>query len=1402
MKNFLQTIWLLSMLIFLPTLVGKAQSTANYTFARTATGSLVADDNSNAIDMTTGQTNLIANNVDDGVSTVTNIGFDFVYMGRIYTQFYASSNGYIGLGGTTYDSFVNDLTDGINKIIAPFWDDLHTDNNANAGVFSKVVGTAPNRCLVVQFTRMNIDVNSTTNDGTYQARLYETTGVIQFVYGSMQVGNGGTTVDASIGFTNGNTDNSFICLTTITATPSVTTLAASEVNNLVNTATTGNITDLHNNADGTRRRYTFTPIAAATAPTGLNFTSVGTSGMTLNWTDNATTETGYVIYRSDDGGTTYNLLTNIPLAANTNSYVATGLASSTTYFWRVFAINEGRLSTALQGSQATAAPPSFNGNYDVPTGAYTSLTNAGGIFEAINAGQLSGNVTITITGNLTSETGTHTLNQWTESPASSNYTITIQSNGTTRTISGTTVATDAPMIHFNGADRVTINGGAGKNLVFRNTNATASNTGATIQFSNTSTNCTLTNCIIENNTTDTNLATLMIKDNTTDANNIIISNCELRDAIAGTTGKPYRAFYLDSPNTWVRLDNNQIYNWNNYGIDIFQTTLANACEITNNHLYQTSTSTVQQLGLSFDSQSSSGHIINGNFIGGNAINAAGTWTNSASSTFTAAYIRVGNASATTFNNNTIQNITLTGTSSLTFRGLAHTGNGNTTVSNLTLQNISLTNTSSGTISGIEITTNPTTTIQNSTFNNLQYTNASSTGGSVRAIFTSPSSTGDITNIQNNTFSNIASSSGMSAGSSTSNVSAIHADSGTENITINQNTIYNIQATHATANTACYGIFLNNSSVNSNISRNKIYNITNVTSNTSGRIAGLYAWYGTFTTTHNQITITNGTNTNAINVYGIWEATLSSASGTHYYNSIYIGGSANTGSRNSYAYLRDTYASTILMRNNIFINARVNTGTATGLHYTIGSINTTLASGWAATASNYNFFANSQTANVATWSSTSTPSSETFATWKTNSGGDANSWYAQITTGTSDHSNINPSELFNDIANGDLNIKVNNPACWFANGKGVQVTGQQLDFGSSSAVRSVVVSTGGTDLGADEFTPTATPIVAKVTGTIGAGNTQTFEFAGRTIFSINWKASGTLPTSLGTGLAYYSGEWPRFPNAGARYFNAYWRIDPVGGSGYAYDVSLYYDEALIGTILSEGVARLSKQPTTAVSNQWYTYIGTASSPNTTANTMNSVTDLTSFSDFTASDDSAPLPVSLDIFEANRKDAENVALTWKTISEVGLKQILVEKSANGYTFLNLAYQEIQNKPTGANYTYTDREGQASYYRLLFMFDNGQTSYSPIRYVEGGKPSTIILYPNPMQGQVTWKVSEDLQNETDIHIQISDIKGNLVGKYEGDWNMLADKINQHKDSWKTGVYIAKISVAGKIYNLKLMK
>ncbi len=76
-----------------------------------------------------------------------------------------------------------------------------------------------------------------------------------------------------------------------------------------------------------------------TNPSGLTAT-VNSNQIDLSWNDNANNETGFLIERSDDGGSTYRALPFGGVAANVTSFIDTDLDPFTEYRYRVKASND------------------------------------------------------------------------------------------------------------------------------------------------------------------------------------------------------------------------------------------------------------------------------------------------------------------------------------------------------------------------------------------------------------------------------------------------------------------------------------------------------------------------------------------------------------------------------------------------------------------------------------------------------------------------------------------------------------------------------------------------------------------------------------------------------------------------------------------------------------------------------------------------------------------------------------------------------------------------------------------------------------------------------------------------------------------------------------------------------
>lgn len=427
-------------------------------------------------DMASGTTQLINPNVDNEDSVLAPIGFLYRFDNAFYSTFGVSSNGLVKLGGTMTSSTIFNMLDHILHApkIAPYWDDLCT------GPFGKVhyklvPGPIGVRKLVIEWqgtmTRGST-CSSGTGNGKFQVWLYDRTGVIQFVYGNGMVAPNSISGGYSVGIQSGAPTN-FASVNVSSSSVSYTT-----ANNAQMAAITG----------GTS--YLLSPNIPA-AVTGLTATP-GQTSATLNWTDNATNETAYLVLRTTDHVNFYFVGSNLP--ANTTTFTDTGLEANTQYFHYVYPLTEGAIGpeaivgvTTLPGKSnssttaggAWSSPATWAGNV-VPDGGDDVLI-ADGATVVIDTAAVARSVTVGSTGSglgegvkdRQPEGGAPAVLKFGETAAFSlttGFNVTINSNGTLSTGGGNgnqhVLTVRGDLINNGVLDLSTNNNQAGAALVF------------------------------------------------------------------------------------------------------------------------------------------------------------------------------------------------------------------------------------------------------------------------------------------------------------------------------------------------------------------------------------------------------------------------------------------------------------------------------------------------------------------------------------------------------------------------------------------------------------------------------------------------------------------------------------------------------------------------------------------------------------------------------------------------------------------------------------------------------------------------------------------------------------------------------------------------------------------------
>lgn len=131
--------------------------------------------------------------LDDNYSLATPIGFSFNYNDAVYDTFQVSTNGFIRMGSGLNDAGkANTLNSLVRRLIAPLWDDIQAVDTNSIQYLTN--GTAPNRVLTIDFR--TVKWTTATGNSSFMIKLYETTNIIEFIYGTI---NPGTSVSYTIG---------------------------------------------------------------------------------------------------------------------------------------------------------------------------------------------------------------------------------------------------------------------------------------------------------------------------------------------------------------------------------------------------------------------------------------------------------------------------------------------------------------------------------------------------------------------------------------------------------------------------------------------------------------------------------------------------------------------------------------------------------------------------------------------------------------------------------------------------------------------------------------------------------------------------------------------------------------------------------------------------------------------------------------------------------------------------------------------------------------------------------------------------------------------------------------------------------------------------------------------------
>jgi uncharacterized repeat protein (TIGR01451 family) len=124
---------------------------------------------------------------DDQSFAAIDLGFTFYYDGDPYTQISIQSNGWVAMGSAIASSYYPLSTGTTNNVIAALGRDLQ-GNGTTSELMSLMEGTAPNRVFTIQWKHYKRYGSTYTGDDfNFQIKLYETSDLVEIVYGSFTV---------------------------------------------------------------------------------------------------------------------------------------------------------------------------------------------------------------------------------------------------------------------------------------------------------------------------------------------------------------------------------------------------------------------------------------------------------------------------------------------------------------------------------------------------------------------------------------------------------------------------------------------------------------------------------------------------------------------------------------------------------------------------------------------------------------------------------------------------------------------------------------------------------------------------------------------------------------------------------------------------------------------------------------------------------------------------------------------------------------------------------------------------------------------------------------------------------------------------------------------------------------
>ncbi len=351
----------------------------------------------------TGSTQLIGSNKEDIASEVHGIGFEFVFMGKVYTSFSVNTNGVMRLGEEPVLNGANTYGIPGNDRIVPMagisvnarnrtcgwlrctdnWNVINGDlqTSASGRVHYRLSGKAPDRVLTVEWKEMTFRAGYQTAKTSFQVKLYESAlgssqnGRIDFIYDVFDLAGDYRDFSFRTGFGTGHEQGNFVAINQESR-------GLVTEQNYLSGPVSGNISYFRPD-NGKRLMYSFRSFRKPSG-TFSNFREIcpAPNALTIQFDENCPNEAGMVVFRKLQNQKDDRLEFIASLPPDARSFSDGSVQPMQKYVYRLYFLGEGMYSDTFSDYEAEPVRPG-RGFQAVGSGRWTNPAIWGGHMPAV-----------------------------------------------------------------------------------------------------------------------------------------------------------------------------------------------------------------------------------------------------------------------------------------------------------------------------------------------------------------------------------------------------------------------------------------------------------------------------------------------------------------------------------------------------------------------------------------------------------------------------------------------------------------------------------------------------------------------------------------------------------------------------------------------------------------------------------------------------------------------------------------------------------------------------------------------------------------------------------------------------------------------------------------------------------